>query len=602
MYRKLLFPQTPKPWIVLPLLLLLLSLAACESNDLSIAVFQTAVARSAEPTPTRRIIPTAVPTAEPQTETTAGTARPATGDQAVFDRPASGAPVSPVVMWNEAALAAVRYGAPRPTVIARSLFVLHTAMYDAWTAYDETAVPTVMEPFKRPPAEHTAANKAAAVSQAAYHTLAALFPVYEADSHAFSNLLRLMDYDVVTAADPETPAGIGYMAYAAVMADRANDGSNPINNYGDTTSAVYPQPYAAANSADPQDDNFPGKAAFDPNRWQPLRVPTGLLLDEFRYPIVDPVDFTSYKDQIFLTPHWGAVRPFALTSGDQFRPPPPPQAGSDAPYTDALGNTMTNDEAYHMQVDEILHLSATLTDEQKCIAEYWADGPRSETPPGHWNALAHGISYRDRHTIDEDVKLYFALNGALFDGSIAAWEAKRHYDYVRPASAIQHKYAGQMVAAWAGPDLGTQLIPGESWRPYQDLTFVTPPFAEYVSGHSTFSAAAAEVLTLFTGSSRFYDGETILFHEDFNRDGLPDMLGQHIVPAGGNMFEDSPEQVVVLRWETFQDAADEAAVSRRYGGIHFQDGDLHGRFMGTQIGAQAFTLAEQYWTGAVARP
>jgi hypothetical protein len=330
-------------------------------------------------------------------------------------------------------------------------------------------------------------------------------------------------------------------------------------------------------------------------------VPNGSILDDLGFPIADATDETSYNDQKFLTPHWGSVKPFALTSGDQFRPPPPPQSGSDEPYTDALGNTMTNDEAFTMQVAEVLEYSANLTDEQKVIAEYWADGPRSETPPGHWNAISHGISFRDHNTIDDDVKMYFALNAAVFDSGIAAWESKRYYDYVRPATAIHNMYAGQMIEAWGGPDQGTVSIPGELWRPYQNLTFVTPPFAEYVSGHSTFSAAAAEVLTAFTGSDAFYDGETMLFNEDFNRDGLPDMLGQHIVRVGGNMFESSPVSVVMLTWETFKDAADEAGISRLYGGIHFQDGDLQGRRMGEQIGVQAYELAEQYWTGAIDR-
>lgn len=509
---------------------------------------------------------------------------------------------SVVVLWNEVMLAAVRNGPPRPTVIARSLYMVHAAMYDAWTAYDVVAIPTALDPaIKRPVAEHTYANKAAAISQAAYHMLAELFPSYEKNSYAFSNLLHSLGYEIVTEADPTTPSGIGYMAAEAIMADRADDGANAANNYADVTSDIYPKLYLVQNSADPTAGNAPGHTDFDSNRWQPLRVPTGALVDQSGIPIANSGDAASYKDQVFLTPHWGAVRPFALSSGDQFRPPAPPQAGSDEPYTDALGNTMTNDEAYHMQVDEILHISASLTDEQKCIAEYWADGPRSETPPGHWNALAHGVSYRDHYTLDNDVKMYFALNGALFDSSIAAWEAKRYYDYVRPISAIRHKYAGQMIEAWAGPDLGTQLIPGESWLPYQSLTFVTPPFAEYVSGHSTFSAASAEVLTRFTGSNRFYDGETILFFEDFNRDGTPDVLGKHIVPVGGNMFESSPIEVIELHWQTFQDAADEAGISRRYGGIHFQDADLYGRRMGKAIGAQAYALAAQYWTGTVNR-
>jgi hypothetical protein len=351
------------------------------------------------------------------------------------------------------------------------------------------------------------------------------------------------------------------------------------------------------NSADPTASNAPGGPDYNPNHWQPLRVPTGVVTDAYGQPVADPDIPESYFDQVFLTPHWGDVEPFALTSGDQFRPSAPPQFGSDEPYVDALGQKMTNDEAFRQQVGELKDISAGLTDRQKVIAEYWADGPRSETPPGHWNALAHGISERDKLTLDDDVKLYFALNGAVLDAGISAWDAKRAYDYVRPVSAIRDLYAGTMIEAWGGPNRGTQLIPAEEWRPYQQATFVTPPFGEYVSGHSTFSAAAAEVLTRFTGSNAFYDGKTILYYEDFNRDGIPDMLGQHIVPVAGNMFESSPAEVIVLQWPTFQDASAEAGISRRYGGIHFQDSDLRGRVMGKEIGAQAYELAEQYWSG-----
>ena len=506
---------------------------------------------------------------------------------------------SVVVRWNEAMLAAIRSNPPSPTVISYKLYLVHEAMFDAWSLYDGAAVPTVvLDPaLRRPSSEHSDANKAAAVSQAAYHMLIRLFPDYEHDTHAFSNLLHRLGYEAVDAADA-TPAGTGFRAAQAVIASRADDGSNAENDYTDVTSSRYPYLFEALNSADPEANNAPGHSGFDPNHWQPLRVPTGEVVSEDGFPLIDPADPASYHDQTFVTPHWGAVTPFALTSGDQFRPPPPPQMGSSAPYTDALGQTMTNDEAYRKQFNQVLEYSANLTDYHKCIAEYWADGPRTETPPGHWNALAHGISQRDRHTLDDDVKLYFALNGAIFDASIAAWEAKRAYDFVRPASALRHLYAGQMITAWGGPGLGTQTILGDTWRPYQSLTFVTPAFPEYASGHSTFSAAAADVLTRYTGSDRFYDGVTVL-QDDFNGDGIPDLLGQYLVPVGGNRFEASPSEVVVLQWETFQDAADEAAISRLYGGIHVQDGDRHGRVMGKQIGAQAYALSERYWLGEV---
>jgi LysM repeat protein len=505
---------------------------------------------------------------------------------------------SPVVLWNEVMLSAVRHGPPRPTVITRNLYIVHQAIYDAWAMYDRQAMPLYLSAeYKRPVEEHTEANKAAAVSQAAYQTLMVLFPTYEANSQAFSSLLEMQGYTAVNALEDVASApSIGYMAAAAVLAGRENDGSNAANNYADMTTENYPELYQPLNSADPTASNALSGPDYDPNHWQPLRVPTGLVTDEYGQPMADQAIPESFNDQVFLTPHWGDVMPFALLSGDQFRPSAPPQYGSADPYVDGLGREMTNDEAFRLQVGEIAGISAGLTDRQKVIAEYWADGPRSETPPGHWNALAHGISERDHLGIDEDVKLYFALNAAVLDAGIAAWDAKRAYDYVRPISAIRHLYAGEMIEAWAGPDRGTALIPAENWRPYQQATFVTPPFGEYVSGHSTFSAAAAEVLTRFSGSNIFYDGETVLYYEDFNQDGIPDMLGQHIVPVGGNMFEGSPAKVIVLQWPTFQDASAEAGVSRRFGGIHFQDSDLRGREMGKEIGAQAYEMAKRFWS------
>ena len=506
--------------------------------------------------------------------------------------------VSAVVRWNEVMLAAVRNGRPRPTVVARSTFIVHTAIYDAWALYDDKATPLhANASLRRPESEHTDANKLKAISFAAYKALLDQFPAYETQTGAFTRLLNDLGFSASSSTDTATPEGIGNIAAQTVLDFRQNDGANEAGNYAQITSTTFPSLYAPVNSADPSASNAPGGATFNRDRWQPLRVPTGELLDADENPIFDSADPTSFTDQSFLTPHWGAVIPFALEAGNQFRPVGPPIAGSSEPYTDSLGRTMTHDQAYNMQVDEVLQISATLTDEQKVIAEFWADGPRSETPPGHWQALAHGISFRDQHSLDDDVKLYFALTGAIFDSSICTWEAKRFYDSIRPISAIRHKYFGQSIQAWGGPNRGTEAIQGEEWLPYQALDFVTPPFGEFSSGHSCFSASAAEVLTEFTGSNQFFDGQTILFDEDFNEDGLPDFLGQHIVGIGGNAFENSPASIIVLKWDTFQEAADEAGISRIYGGIHFLDGDRRARALGTTVGALAFEKARQLWNG-----
>ncbi|MBK8915796.1 MAG: vanadium-dependent haloperoxidase [Phycisphaerales bacterium] len=504
-----------------------------------------------------------------------------------------------VVTWNEAMLAAVRAGAPRPTVISRSLFIVHNAMFDAWAAYDSKANGTQLGgSLRRPASERTEANKRAAVSYAAYRALRNQFAAHEASTGSFTRLLRELGYEPSDSTDTSTPAGVGNVAAQAVLDFRLNDGSNQAGNFAQVTSDKYPALYAPKNSGDPSTGRAPGGADFDVNRWQPLRVPTGVVRDADGVPIVDHSNPASFTTQAFLTPHWGAVTPFALTSGDQFRAPPPPLAGSNDPYTTALGETGTNDEIFNRQFDEVLATSEFLTDERKVIAEFWADGPRSETPPGHWHALCHGICFRDRHTLDDDVKLFFALGGALFDASIATWEAKRHYDSSRPVSVIRHKYFGQKIRSWAGPNRGTQEIDGEDWQPYQLSTFVTPPFPGYPSGHSCFSASAAAVISGFAGTNVLYDGgETILYNEDFNRDGIADVLGQHVVLPGGNSFESSPSAPVTLRWNTLQDAADEAGISRIYGGIHILEDDIRSRRAGTEIGRQALAKARAYWEG-----
>jgi hypothetical protein len=216
------------------------------------------------------------------------------------------------------------------------------------------------------------------------------------------------------------------------------------------------------------------------------------------------------------------------------------------------------------------------------ISEYWADGPGSETPPGHWCLLAQGISRRDGHTLEQDVKMYFALTNALFDTSIAVWDCKRTVDYVRPITAIRLLFKNQRVRAWAGPNQGTQLIYGETWQPYQVASFVTPPFAEYVSGHSTFSAASAEVLKLFTGSDAFGATATL-------------MPGSSKIEPGV-----TPASAITLTWATFSEAAAEAGLSRLYGGIHFMDSNLEGQKMGRKIGATVFQKAQSYIDGTAA--
>ena len=244
-----------------------------------------------------------------------------------------------------------------------------------------------------------------------------------------------------------------------------------------------------------------------------------------------------------------------------------------------FGPASYGSKEYQEQAEELVAVSAGLTDKQKMISEYWSDGPNSEQPPGHWALFAQFVSARDHHGLDEDVKMFFALTNAIFDAGIAAWDAKRTYDSVRPVTAIPLLFHGKTIRSWGGPGEGTIEMDGSRWIPYQLPTFPTPPFPDYVSGHSTYSAAAARVLTLWTGSDHF--DESITF------------------PAGSSKIEPglTPAREVALSWQTFTDAANEAGMSRRYGGIHFRGADLAGRLLGRLVAAQAWSRVQSYFNG-----
>jgi hypothetical protein len=224
----------------------------------------------------------------------------------------------------------------------------------------------------------------------------------------------------------------------------------------------------------------------------------------------------------YQLPQWGFVVPFAMSSSSQFRPSGPPSLDS---------------QRYAADYNEVKELGAavgsTRTEEQSEIARFWADGAGTETPPGHWNSIAQIIATAQGNTLEENARLFALLNIAMADAAICAWDAKYTFDFWRPVTAI----------AFAEPEL--------NWMSF----IVTPPFPDYVYGHSTFSAAAATVLPLFYGT------------ED-----LPFTTGSDFLPG------------VYRSFPTCLDAAEEAALSRIYGGIHFRSASDDGLQAGISIG------------------
>ena len=463
-----------------------------------------------------------------------------------------------VIRWNNAALQGVRDSKIGPPMVSRALAIVHTAIFDAWAAYDGAAVGTRLGgALRRPAPERSLANKNAAISFAAYRAAVDLFPGDR--TSVFDPLMTALGYDPGdNSTDVSKPSGIGNVASAAVLAFRHDDGANQL---GDEPGGTPGLPYSDYTGYTPANAPMDTRVAFDPatvhdaNRWQPLRYvdSTGTL--------VTPG---------FVGAQWQRVTPFAMTSSDELRSPTGPAR---------FGTT-----AYRQQCQELIDFSAALTDQQKMIAEYWADGPHSELPPGHWNLFAQQVYHRDKtgnseHDLDQAVKLFFALTNAIFDAGICAWDNKRAYDSVRPITAIRVAFQGEPIRAWAGPGQGTQTILGEQWFPYQPTTFPTPPFPEYSSGHSNFSAAGAEILRQFTGSDRFNGSVTFT--------------------AGSSRVEPglTPANDLTLAWPTFTDAADQAGISRRYGGIHFQQGDLDARTTGRQAAQGCWLKAQTYFNG-----
>ncbi|HEY3333814.1 MAG TPA: vanadium-dependent haloperoxidase [Candidatus Limnocylindrales bacterium] len=570
--------------------------------------------------------------------------------------------------WDEALLDAIRRALPNPPVHARNLFHTSVGMWDAWAAYDAHAVGFVVN--EKATAPDVAAARNESISYAAYRILSARYIKAVGGAESLSEFADTMDalcYPLdVTTTDGNTPAALGNRIAAAVLAYGKTDGSNEAGGYAAKDYKPVNDPLVVAK---------PGTTMNDPNRWQPLQLEH--MVSQNGIPVTNGV-------QQAVGPHWGHVLGFALPgdtgAGTPIDPGPPPELGGDA----AL------DRAYKEQALEVIRMSSRLDgtsdetidispaamgdnplgtndgtgrpvnpvtgapyppelvqvgDYARALTEFWADGPKSETPPGHWNVIANTVSDAlapdlriggsgspvDR--LQWDVKLYLALNGAVHDAAIAAWGLKGHYDGVRPISMIRYlagkgqssdpslpsydpegiplepglvelitpatTAAGQRHAALAGHEgeiairawkgnpkdpktqtSGVGWILAANWVPYQLPTFVTPSFQGYVSGHSTFSRAAAEVMTGFTGSEFFPGG-----------------IGTWTIAAGSLKVEHGPSADVTLEAATYYDASDQAGRSRLYGGIHITADDLAGRRIGSQCGTEAWALAQRYYDG-----
>jgi hypothetical protein len=569
-------------------------------------------------------------------------------------------------LWDEVLLDAIRRDIPRPTVHARNLYHMSAGMWDAWAAYDPVADGVFVD--EKLEADDPAAARDRAISYAAYRILSHRYGQAVGAEESLAEFDALMDGLCYSTADSrvrgDSAAALGNRIAARIIRQGLRDGSNERGNYAAPDYVPFNDPLIVA---------LPGTTMNDPNRWQPLALEHSVAQNGVPLPV---------GPQQAVGPHWGHVTPFAMTSNeaglpiDPGLPPLLHDPDSDSTFRDeavqiirksgeldtadrklidispaSLGNNSlgANDgEGYAVNPVTGEPYARTVVhrgDWARALTEFWADGPRSETPPGHWNTLANSVvdspgferrlggTGEELDPLEWDVKMYLALNGAVHDAAVAAWGAKGYYDSARPISMIRymgglgqssdpegpsyhpdglplvaglveviteessapgqrHEHLGDHVGeiaikAWSGnpedpetQQAGVAWIRAVDWVPYQQPTFVTPAFPGYVSGHSTFSRAAAEVMTALTGSPY-----------------VPGGLATWTIPAGGLEVESGPSEDVVLQWASYYDAADQAGISRLYGGIHVPADDFGGRVIGSQCGKDAWLKANTYFDG-----
>ena len=481
-------------------------------------------------------------------------------------------------VWDEAALAASRAD-DAPTTEARNLFHLSAAMWDAWAAYDPSARGYFLT--EKSTADDVSAARRAAISYAAYRLLLWRASYGTNVQQAFERLtdtMRSLCYrtDFVSA-EGDSPAALGNRIAAAAIAYGKSDGSLESQHYIDPSYVPANAPLVLAR---------PGTTPHDRTLWQPLA---------FRQITVQGGLPIPAQVQTFLGSQWGHVRGFALQSSRKGLPadPGPPPVGD------------PSSSAYKKNALSVIRLSARA---RSSTIEHWTT---SATALARWNAVANAVSDSTRvepgigrgaaRRLAWDVKMYFALNGALHDAAVVTWGIKRDYQSVRPISMIRSlAFQGQSSDPQApsyNPD-GLPLVPGlvelitdassandqrhaalsehvgdiavrtaHGWVLGTKWTSPvrTPPFPGWVSDESVFDRAAAEILVAQSGSG--------------------------LLPSGS----------ALSRWVSYRRVADAAGRSQVSAGTQIPADDFTGRRIGSQVGKQAFVLAERYFAGTATR-
>ena len=437
-----------------------------------------------------------------------------------------------------AILGSVSPGANDATLVLRITTLITNSWFDAIAPYHPTAVAVYSPPARRPASESiTNRNMNIAMLYASYRVLNSLLPKHAAD---WRDMLASVGLDPDDdQQNTTTPIGIGNLAGNAVVAVREHDGMNQL---GDEGGRQYNrQAYADYLGYQPVNTAYELR---NPSRWQPNIVTRGNGV---------------FGVQQFVTPQLRATLPYSYDNPDRFRAPVP------------SASNHHHRQEYQQQADEVLAVSAALTDEQKMKAELFDNKLSSLGFSILFVSQVRGLS------LAEFVQLDFLTNMAAFDTAIAIWNEKHRYDTVRPFSAIRYLYGNRHVTAWGGPGKGTVSdIPGSEWQSYLN----TADHPEYPSGSASFCGAHAQASRRFLGS---------------------DNLGFSVpIARGASRVEPgvTPATDIVLTFPTWTDFETECGLSRLWGGVHFRASLPAGRDIGRQIGDLAYQFVQDHLLGS----
>lgn len=426
------------------------------------------------------------------------------------------------------------------TIVLRHTAMVTNAWYDASRPYYPDAVGVYSDLGRRPAGEGaTNRNPNIAVLYASHRVLTSLLPQHADEWREMLSAVGLDPDD--DSRDVTTAVGIGNVAGAAIVEAREHDGMNQLGDEGGRASPA--QPYADTTGYEPVNTAYELR---DPSRWQPLVVSDGTGV---------------FRVQQFVTPQMGLVDPYALRGDERYR--------TAAPIDSMLGRGGSK-RAYRAQADEVLAVSAGLTDRQKMTAELFDDKIQGLGLSALFAAQARGLD------LDAFIQVDFLTNMAAFDAAIALWRDKVSYDAVRPVSAIRYLYGDSPVTAWGGPGVGTvDDLPAGEWRSYLD----SADHPEYPSGSAGLCAAHAEA------SRRFFGTDEL----DYT---IP-------VAAGSSRIEPgvTPAADLTLHWDTWTQFERDCGQSRLWGGVHFQPSIDAARPVGHRVGADAYAFLQALQSG-----